>query len=72
MLITRDPLEEQLVPYYLHKRLIEATELHEGRIGEAALVSQEHHRQMQRPIHTYPTPIAISRLWSKRGIRWDG
>jgi hypothetical protein len=48
--IASDPLEEQLVPYCLHKRLVEATELHEGAIGEPTLVLEEHKRQMQRPI----------------------
>src|SRR5262245_35466950 len=38
MLIAGDPFEEQLVPYCLHKRLVEAAELHEGAIGEPALV----------------------------------
>src|SRR5215216_617568 len=46
VLIAGDPLEEQLVPYCLHKRLVEATELHEGPIGEPALVLEEHERQM--------------------------
>jgi hypothetical protein len=71
VLIASDPLEEQLVPYCLHKRLVEATELHEGPIGEPALVSEEHERQMQRPIQAYPATISMSRLWSERGIRWD-
>jgi hypothetical protein len=44
VLITGDPLEEQLVPYCLHKRLVEATELHEGAIGEPALMLEEHKR----------------------------
>jgi hypothetical protein len=50
MLITGDALEEQLVPDCLHKRLVEAAELHEGAIGEPALVLEEHKRQMERPI----------------------
>jgi hypothetical protein len=50
MLIAGDPFEEQFVPYCLHKRQVEATELHEGTIGEPALVLEEHKRQMQRPI----------------------
>src|SRR5262245_60109622 len=50
VLIAGDPLEEQLVPYRLHKRLVEATELHEGPIGEPALMLEEHKRQMQRSI----------------------
>ena len=62
MLITGDPLEEQLVPYCLHKRLVEAAELHEGAIGEPALVLEEHERQMQRPIQAYPTTISASCL----------
>ena len=62
MLIAGDPLEEQLVPYCLHKGLVEATELHEGPIGEPALVLEEHERQMQRPIQAYPTTISASSL----------
>jgi len=72
VLIAGDPLEEQLVPYCLHKRLVEATELHEGAIGEPALVLEEHKRQMQRPIQAYPSTICMSRPWAKRGIRWGG
>src|SRR4029450_8768705 len=60
VLIAGDLLEEQLVPYCLHKRLVEATELHEGPIGEPALVLEEHKRQMQRPIQAYPTTISAS------------
>ena len=70
--IAGDPFEEQLVSYCLHKRLVEATELHEGAIGEPALVLEEHERQMQPPIQAYPTTISMSRLWSERGIRWGG
>ena len=72
VLIAGDPLEEQLVPYCLHKRLVEATELHKGPIGEPALVLEEHKRQMQRPIQAYPTTISVSCLWAERGIRWGG
>jgi hypothetical protein len=72
VLIAGDPFEEQLVPYCLHKRLVEATELHEGPIGESALMLEEHERQMQRPIHTYPTTISASCLQAERGIRWGG
>ena len=72
MLIASDPFEEQLVPYCLHQSLVEATELHEGPIGEPALVLEEDERQMQRPIQAYPTTISMSRLWSERGIRWGG
>src|SRR5262245_25381435 len=68
VLIASDPLEEQLVPYCLHKRLVEATELHEGAIGEPALVLEEHKRQMQRPIQAYPTTISASCLWAERSI----
>jgi hypothetical protein len=42
MLIAGDALEEQFVPYCLHKRLVEATELHEGAIGEPALMLEKH------------------------------
>ena len=62
MLIAGDPFKEQLVPYCLHKRLVKATELHEGAIGEPALVLEEHKRQMQCPIQAYPTTITMSRL----------
>jgi hypothetical protein len=72
VLIAGDPLEEQLVPYCLHKRLVEATELHEGPIGEPALVLEEHKRQMQRPIQAYPATISVPCLWAERGIRWGG
>jgi hypothetical protein len=72
VLIAGDPLEEQLVPYCLHKRLVEATELHEGAIGEPALVLEEHERQVERPIQAYPTTISMSRLWAERDIRWGG
>ena len=72
VLIARHPFEEQLVPYRLHKRLVEATELHEGAIGEPALVLEEHKRQMQRPIQAYPTAISASCLWAEKGIRWGG
>jgi len=72
MLIAGDPLEEQLVSYCLHKRLVEATELHEGPIGEPALVLEEHKRQMERPIQAYPTTISMSRLQAERAIRWGG
>jgi hypothetical protein len=44
VLIAGHPFEEQLVPYGLHQRLVEAAELHEGVIGEPALVLQEHAR----------------------------
>jgi hypothetical protein len=69
VLIAGDPLEEQLVPDCLHKRLVEATELHEGSIGEPAFVLEEHKCQMERPIQAYPTTISMSRLWAKQGIR---
>jgi hypothetical protein len=72
VLIAGDPLEEQLVPYCLHKRLVEATELHEGAIGEPALVLEKHKRQMQRPIQAYTTTISVSCLWAERIIRWGG
>jgi hypothetical protein len=62
MFIAGDPFEEQLIPYCLHKRLVEATELHESPIGQPALVLEEHERQMQRPIQAYPTTISMSRL----------
>jgi hypothetical protein len=62
MLIEGDPLEEQLVPYCLHQRLVEDTELHEGAIGEPALVLEEHERQMERPIQAYPATISASCL----------
>jgi hypothetical protein len=69
VLIAGDPFEEQFVPYGLHKRQIEATELHEGAIGEPALVLEEHKRQMQRPIQAYPTTITVSRLWPERALQ---
>jgi hypothetical protein len=69
MLVAGDPFEEQLVSYCLHKRLVEATELHKGAIGEPALVLEEHERQMQRPIQAYPTAISASYLRAERGIR---
>jgi hypothetical protein len=72
VLISGDPLEEQLVSDCLHKRLVEATELHEGPIGKPALVLEEHKRQMQRPIQAYPTTISASCLWAESGIRWGG
>jgi len=72
MLIASDPFEEQLVPYCLHQSLVEATELHEGAIGEPALVLEEDERQMQRPIQAYPTTISVSCLRAERGIRWGG
>src|SRR5439155_18222989 len=72
MLIAGDPFEEQFVPYCLHKCLVEATELHEGPIGEPALVLEEHKRQMQCPIQAYPTAISASYLRDERGIRWGG
>src|SRR5262245_31686323 len=72
VLIAGDPLEEQLISYCLHKRLVEATELHEGPIGEPALVLEEHERQMQCPIQAYPSTISVSHLWAERGIRWSG
>jgi hypothetical protein len=72
MLIAGDPFEEQLVPYGLHQSLVEATELHEGPIGEPALVLEEHNRQMERAIQAYPTTIFVSCLWSERSIRWGG
>jgi len=72
MLIAGDPFEEQFVPYCPHKRQVETTELHEGAIGEPALVLEEHKRQMERPIQVYPTTLSISRLSSERGIRWSG
>jgi hypothetical protein len=70
MLIAGDPFEEQFVPYCLHKRLVEATELHEGAIGEPTLVLEKHKRQMQRPIQAYPATISASCLCPERGIRW--
>ena len=72
VLIAGEPLEEQLVPYCLHKRLVKATELHEGTVGEPALVLEEHKRQMERPIQAYPDTISASCLWAERGIRWGG
>jgi hypothetical protein len=72
VLIAGDPLEEQLVPYCLHKRLVEATELHESPIGESALVVEKHKHQMQRPIQAYLTTISASCLWAEKSIRWDG
>jgi hypothetical protein len=62
VLIAGDALEEQFVPYCLHKGLVEATELHESPIGEPTLVLEEHERQMQRPVQAYPTTIVMSRL----------
>jgi hypothetical protein len=62
VLIAGDPFEEQLVSYCLHKRLVEATELHEGLIGQPALVLEEHKRQMESPIQAYPATISMSRL----------
>ena len=62
MLIAGDPFEEQFVPYCLHKRQVEATELHEGAIGEPALVLEEHKRQMERPIQAYPATLSMSHL----------
>src|SRR5262249_38592452 len=72
LLIAGNSFEEQFVPYCLHKRRVEARELHEGPIGEPALVLEEHERQMQCPIQAYPTTISMSRLWAERGIRWGG
>jgi len=72
VLIAGDPFEEQLVPDCLHKRLVEATELHEGPIGEPALVLEEDERQMERPIQTYPTTLSASYLRAERDIRWGG
>jgi hypothetical protein len=69
VLIAGDPFEEQFVTYCLHKRLVDATELHEGAIGEPALVLEEHKRQMQRPIQAYSTTISAPCLWAERGIR---
>src|SRR5262245_30708744 len=68
VLIAGDALEEQFVPYCLHKRLVKAAELHEGTIGEPALVLEEHKRQMQRPIQAYPTTVSASCLWAERSI----
>ena len=62
MLIAGDPFEEQFVPYCLHKRQVEATELHEGTIGEPALLLEKHKRQMERPIQAYPTTLSVSSL----------
>jgi hypothetical protein len=72
VLIAGDALEEQLVPYCLHKRPVEATELHESPIGEPTFVLEEHKRQMQRPIQAYPATISASCLWAERGIRRGG
>jgi hypothetical protein len=72
MLIAGHPFEEQLVPYCLHKRLVEAAELHEGTIGEPTLVLQEHKRQVQRPIQAYPATIAAPCLRDERQLRRGG
>jgi hypothetical protein len=72
MLIAGDPFEEQFVPYCLHKRLVETTELHEGTIGEPALALEERECQMQRSIQAYPTTIIMSRLWPERALQWGG
>ena len=60
--IAGDPFEEQFVPYCLHKRPVEATELHESAIGKPALVLEEHKRQMERPIQAYPASLSMSSL----------
>jgi hypothetical protein len=72
MLIAGDRFEEQLIPYCLHQRLVEATELHKGAIGESAFVLEEHERQMERAIQAYPVTICASCLRAERGIQWAG